>query len=100
MCDPRQTKNVVSKASSTRHKTFEHEKKKSILNSNDKMKFTSAFLLAGSATAFTSNNSAQRTQSVQLNLFGNKDENMSQALPFAAKPKLLDGSMAGDAGFE
>merc|ERR1712127_834502 len=44
--------------------------------------------------------SAQRTQSVQLSLFGEPDENMSRALPFAAKPKLLDGSMAGDVGFD
>ena len=67
------------------------------------MKFTSALLLAGSATAFqTGNNySSQRTQTVQLSVFGSdKDGEMSQALPFAPKPKLLDGSMAGDVGFE
>merc|ERR1712194_407571 len=45
-----------------------------------------------------------RTQTVELSLWGeptNKDnENMSQALPFAPKPKLLDGSLAGDVGFD
>ena len=71
------------------------------------MKFTSTLFLFGSATAFTSNNnnSAQRSQKVQLSLWGepsNKDgdDNMSQALPFAQRPKLLDGTMAGDVGFE
>jgi hypothetical protein len=71
------------------------------------MKFTSALLLAGSATAFTpiDNQSAQRTQSVQLNLWGEPskkdgESNMSPSLPFAARPKLLDGTMAGDVGFE
>merc|ERR1712085_7308 len=55
---------------------------------------------------FAPNNSnpKQRTQTVQLSLWGepsNKDnDNMSQALPFAPKPKLLDGSMAGDVGFD
>jgi hypothetical protein len=62
------------------------------------MQFTSALLLAGSATAFTSNNMAQRTQSVQLSMKDGDD--MSQSLPFAARPKLLDGTMAGDVGFE
>merc|ERR1712224_465257 len=43
---------------------------------------------------------------VELSLWGepsNKDGekgNMSQALPFAPKPKLLDGTMAGDVGFD
>ena len=66
------------------------------------MQFTSALLLAGSATAFQTGNkySAQRTESVQLSLFGEPNENMSRALPFAPKPKLLDGTMAGDVGFE
>ena len=65
------------------------------------MQLTNALLLVGSATAFTTNNNvAQRTQSVQLNLFGEPKEGMSQALPFASRPKLLDGTMAGDVGFE
>merc|ERR1712224_849873 len=43
---------------------------------------------------------------VELSLWGepsNKDGekgNMSQALPFAPRPKLLDGTMAGDVGFD
>ena len=72
------------------------------------MKFTSALLLVGSATAFTSNsnNLAQRTQTVQLSLWGEPSKkegeggDMSQSLPFAPRPKLLDGTMAGDVGFE
>lgn len=65
------------------------------------MKVASTLLLAGSATAFApSNKSAQRTQSVQLSMFGEPDENMSKALPFATKPKLLDGTLAGDVGFD
>ena len=67
------------------------------------MQLTNALLLVGSATAFTTtNNVAQRTQSVQLSIFGdsNKDGDMSQALPFAARPKILDGTLAGDVGFE
>uniref|UniRef100_A0A7S4ABF7 Plastid light harvesting protein n=1 Tax=Pseudo-nitzschia australis TaxID=44445 RepID=A0A7S4ABF7_9STRA len=63
------------------------------------MKFTCALLLAGSATAFTSiNKSTQRTQTVQLS--EKKDGDMSQALPFAQRPKILDGTMAGDVGFD
>ena len=63
------------------------------------MKFTSALLLVGSATAFTSiNKSTQRTQTVRLS--EKKDGEMSQALPFAQRPKILDGTMAGDVGFE
>eukprot|EP00537_Pseudo-nitzschia_pungens_P006617 CAMPEP_0172363942 /NCGR_PEP_ID=MMETSP1060-20121228/7175_1 /TAXON_ID=37318 /ORGANISM="Pseudo-nitzschia pungens, Strain cf. cingulata" /LENGTH=234 /DNA_ID=CAMNT_0013086821 /DNA_START=129 /DNA_END=833 /DNA_ORIENTATION=- len=70
------------------------------------MKFVSALLLAGSATAFTpSQNTAQRTQTVQLSMWGepNKKDGegeMSRALPFAARPKILDGTMAGDVGFD
>ena len=69
------------------------------------MKFTSSLLLAGSVSAFApNNNAAERMQTFQLSMWGeptNKDnDNMSQALPFAPKPKLLDGSMAGDVGFE
>mmetsp|Transcript_10616 Transcript_10616/g.25557 ORF Transcript_10616/g.25557 Transcript_10616/m.25557 type:complete len:236 (+) Transcript_10616:177-884(+) len=70
------------------------------------MKILSAVLLASSVSAFAPNNNnlKQRTQTVQLSLWGepnNKDnDNMSQALPFAPKPKLLDGSMAGDVGFD
>ena len=74
------------------------------------MKFTSALLLVGSATAFTTsnnnNNLAKRTQTVQLSLWGEPSKkegeggDMSQSLPFAPRPKLLDGTMAGDVGFE
>merc|ERR1719424_760900 len=68
------------------------------------MKFTSVLLSVGSVSAFApnNNNAAQRTQTVQVSLFGDNEnnDNMSQSLPFAPKPKLLDGSMAGDVGFD
>lgn len=49
---------------------------------------------------------AQRTQTVQLSLWGEPSKkegeggDMSQSLPFAPRPKLLDGTMAGDVGFD
>jgi len=74
------------------------------------MKTASPLLLViGSAMAFTSNNNnnlAKRTKTVHLSLWGEPSEkdgeggDMSQALPFAARPKLLDGTMAGDVGFD
>jgi hypothetical protein len=70
------------------------------------MKSTCPLLLVlGSATAFTTNsnaNLAQRTQTVQLSdsKDGKSGGEMSQALPFAPRPKLLDGTMAGDVGFD
>ena len=41
----------------------------------------------------------------QLSLWGEPtkkdgEQEMSKALPFAPRPKLLDGSLPGDAGFE
>merc|ERR1712232_817663 len=58
-------------------------------------------------SAFTSNNKvSQRTETVQLSLWGEpngkdgESGNMSQALPFAPRPKLLDGTLAGDVGFD
>mmetsp|Transcript_44746 Transcript_44746/g.50170 ORF Transcript_44746/g.50170 Transcript_44746/m.50170 type:complete len:239 (-) Transcript_44746:91-807(-) len=74
------------------------------------MKNASPLLLVlGSAMAFTSsnnNNLAQRTQTVHLSLWGEpsekdgEDGDKSIALPFATRPKLLDGTMAGDVGFD
>jgi hypothetical protein len=76
------------------------------------MKLATSFLVIGSAMAFAPNsnnnhqNVAQRTNSVKLSLWGEapkKDgegSEMSTALPFVPRPKILDGTLAGDAGFE
>jgi hypothetical protein len=71
------------------------------------MKLATSLLALGSAMAFApSSNTVQRTQSVKLSLWGEPNEKegeggpKSQALPFAPRPKLLDGTMAGDVGFE
>lgn len=71
------------------------------------MKFTTAIatlLSLGSAAAFAPVGSAPR-QATSLNndLWGapsDGDKEMSKALPFSPRPKLLDGTLAGDAGFE
>lgn len=73
------------------------------------MQFTLALssLLVASAAAFAPvSQTAGSRQATHLadDLFsqgpgGNKNE-MSKALPFAPRPKILDGSMAGDVGFE
>jgi hypothetical protein len=71
-----------------------------------------AILNVVSVTAFvcqgTTKVSTSTTTSTQLfnDLWGeppNKDgqsKEMSKALPFAPRPKLLDGSLPGDVGFE
>ncbi len=71
------------------------------------MKLATSLLVLGSAVAFTPvSNTAQRTQTVKLSLWGEPNEKegesgpKSQALPFAPRPKLLDGTLAGDVGFE
>jgi hypothetical protein len=53
--------------------------------------------LIGAASAFApaSSNSRLSTQ-----VFAEKDDDMSKALPFAARPKILDGALPGDVGFE
>lgn len=71
------------------------------------MKFIVAASIMASAAAFApigELNSARAD--TKLNLWGepNKKEgeggNMSEALPFVPRPKLLDGTLAGDRGFE
>lgn len=74
------------------------------------MKFAASILLAAiaSAAAFAPSNKnavVQRTHSVEMGLWGEPnrkdgESDMSQALPFAPRPKLLDGTLAGDVGFE
>jgi hypothetical protein len=73
------------------------------------MKFAAPILaMLGSAAAFapTSQNMAVRTNTVSMNLWGEPNQKdgesgeKSQALPFSPRPKLLDGTLAGDVGFE
>jgi hypothetical protein len=70
------------------------------------MKFSILALTATAATAFAPTPTT-KTASIALrnDLWGKdgdkpKDGKMSQALPFAARPKMLDGTLPGDAGFE
>jgi light-harvesting complex I chlorophyll a/b binding protein 1 len=59
------------------------------------MKVSALALLAGSAAAFSPSALPQsRVSNVALNA------EMSKALPFMNRPALLDGSMAGDVGFD
>ena len=56
-------------------------------------------LFLGTASAFAPAGNVARQQTKLAS--GGKDEGeMSKALPFAPRPKLLDGTLAGDVGFE
>ena len=69
------------------------------------MKTVAALSLLGLTSAFApAQNSVVRSET-KLNLWGEPtqkdgESDMSQALPFAPRPKLLDGTLAGDVGFE
>lgn len=68
------------------------------------MKFTIAASLMGMAAAFAPIGTVTRTET-KLNLWGEPtqkdgESDKSKALPFAPRPKLLDGTLAGDVGFE
>lgn len=68
---------------------------------DNKMKIAfacSAFLGLASAFAPTSHVARQTTQLAASN--GKDDGEKSKALPFVPRPKLLDGTLAGDVGFE
>lgn len=54
-------------------------------------------LAAGSAAAFAPAQSTSRSR--PLSMADNADD-MSQSLPFLKRPKILDGSLAGDVGFD
>ena len=70
------------------------------------MKFIAPLLLAGSASAFAPSRNGATQSRTQLNLWGDapmkdgENKEMSQAIPFVPRPKLLDGTLAGDVGFE
>jgi hypothetical protein len=71
-----------------------------------------SLLLGALTTAFVSPSVSQRTSAAPSSRLYNdlwgepppeKDgqvKEMSKALPFAPRPKLLDGTLAGDVGFE
>ena len=66
--------------------------------------FTASFFV-GSSFAFAPVGTSGFRKATSLNndLWGTPsdgDKEMSKALPFATRPKLLDGTLAGDAGFE
>jgi hypothetical protein len=70
------------------------------------MKFFIAASLLAAASAFAPASTVGRTQT-SLNLWeeptkknNEKGKKMSKSLPFAPQPKMLDGSLAGDVGFE
>ena len=72
------------------------------------MKLSAAIAISfsvGTASAFAPVSSTRSRQTTSLNndLWGapsDGDQEMSKALPFIPRPKLLDGTLAGDAGFE
>ena len=55
--------------------------------------------ILGVASAFAPSSSVSRA-STQLASSGKDEGEKSKALPFAPRPKLLDGTLAGDVGFE
>ena len=64
-------------------------------------------MLAASASAFAPQKPSNTKSSQLANDLWNADDGkggktteMSKALPFAPRPKLLDGSLPGDVGFE
>jgi len=54
-------------------------------------------LAAGSAAAFAPSVLSSSRSSLSM---ARDDKEMSKALPFAQRPKLLDGSLPGDVGFD
>jgi hypothetical protein len=68
------------------------------------MKFITAVSFLGAASAFAPAQNSVRTE-IKLNMWGEPskkdgESKMSPSLPFAPRPKLLDGTLAGDVGFE
>lgn len=69
---------------------------------------TVATLFTASASAFAPPSGQQQratTTAIANDLFdgddkGSDKKEMSKALPFVPRPKILDGTLAGDVGFE
>lgn len=62
---------------------------------------TLTLLAAGSAAAFAPQHAlTSTTSSSSLSMSSNDNKEMSKSLPFAPRPKLLDGSLPGDVGFD
>jgi hypothetical protein len=68
------------------------------------MKLSIAIFLIGSATAFAPQTRNTVKTVLANDLFDGDDKTtkkeMSKALPFVPRPKLLDGTLAGDVGFD
>lgn len=68
-----------------------------------KLSFAITSLLATSVTAFApAVTNVVRSQSTSALAMSEpeRDNEMSKALPFVKRPKMLDGTLAGDVGFE
>jgi hypothetical protein len=68
------------------------------------MKLIAATSMLSLASAFAPSQHTARMET-QLHLWGEPtkkdgENDQSKALPFAPRPKLLDGTLAGDVGFE
>lgn len=74
------------------------------IENSQKMKIITAASILASASAFAP--VQQGRTEIRLNMWGEptkkegESDDMSKALPFAPRPKLLDGTLAGDVGFE
>ena len=68
-----------------------------------KIAIATTVLLLGSATAFAPGMQSTATDArsnTSLNASSDDNKEMSKSLPFLPRPKLLDGSMPGDVGFD
>jgi len=54
----------------------------------------------GSVSAFAPTRNTYAISTSQLSAEKKDDDNMSKALPFVERPKMLDGSLPGDVGFD
>jgi len=76
------------------------ERKRKIEQQQVIMKFSILALTISAATAFAPATSTKSSTALRNELGDKSSPEMSQSLPFIARPKLLDGSMPGDVGFE
>jgi hypothetical protein len=65
---------------------------------------TFSLLFLSPVLGFAPNKVSRTSTALKNDLFkepsGDKKNEMSKALPFVKRPKLLDGTLAGDVGFE